>query len=60
MNVFFTIDYELFLGGNTGTVRNCLIRPLNALTELLDKYQIKLTLFVDAAYLLTKVSHPNK
>ena len=46
MNVFFTIDYELFLGGNTGTVRNCLIRPLNALTELLDKYQIKLTLFM--------------
>ena len=28
------IDF-FFLGGNTGTVRNCLIRPLNALTELL-------------------------
>ncbi len=31
MNVYFTLDYELFLGEKTGTPENCLIRPMDEL-----------------------------
>lgn len=52
MHVFLTMDYELFLGKDPGSVNNCLIVPLNYLTDSLKKYNIKLSLFVDSAYLL--------
>lgn len=50
--VYLTIDYELFMGSKVGTINNCLITPMNALTKMLDKYNIKCNVFVDAAYLL--------
>lgn len=49
--VYITLDYELFLGSNTGTVQNCLLTPGHYLLEVLDKHNIKATFFVDAAYL---------
>ena len=52
MNIFITLDYELFLGDVTGTPKNCLIRPMDALCNSLEKYKIKFIIFVDAAYLL--------
>lgn len=52
MNIYITLDYELFLSSQTGTVDNCLIRPTEALLECLDKYGVKANFFVDAAYLL--------
>jgi peptidoglycan/xylan/chitin deacetylase (PgdA/CDA1 family) len=51
-NVFITLDYELFMGNITGTVINCMIKPLDKLIEILNKHKIKITIFVDAAYLL--------
>ena len=52
MKAYITLDYELFMGSKVGTIDNCLIKPMNALTEMLDKYDIKCNVFVDAAYLL--------
>ena len=52
MNIQLTLDYELFLGDKTGTVSKCLIEPLDALNRVLCKKDVKLTLFVDCAYLL--------
>lgn len=52
MKAYITLDYELFMGYNTGTINNCLINPMNVLTMMLDKYDIKCNIFVDAAYLL--------
>jgi len=52
MNIFITLDYELFLGDVTGTPENCLIRPMDTLCNSLDKYNIKFIIFVDAVYLL--------
>ena len=52
MNIFLTIDYELFLGERSGTVENCLLNPMDLLCKEIDKYGVKLTVFVDAAYLL--------
>jgi hypothetical protein len=51
MKILLTIDYELFLGTKTGSVKNCLIKPLDALTSIGDKFGAKFTLFVDATYL---------
>ena len=52
MNYYLTLDYELFLGKNPGSVNNCLILPTEALMKELDKFGVKATFFVDAAYLL--------
>lgn len=51
-NIYITIDYELFMGRKTGSVLNCMIYPLDKLLVILEKYNIKITIFVDAAYLL--------
>lgn len=52
MNCFITYDYELCLGAETGTPEGCLIRPMDALCEMFEKYGVKVNVFVDAAYLL--------
>ena len=51
MDIYITLDYELFLGATTGTPQNCLIKPMHALMEVLDKTNTKLSVFVDGAYL---------
>ena len=50
MNIYITLDYELFLNDITGDVDNCLITPTRELLKVLDKHQIKATFFVDMAY----------
>ena len=52
MNVYITLDYELFLSSKTGTVDNCLIKPTAELLKTLDLAGVKATFFVDAAYLI--------
>jgi len=52
MNIYITLDYELYLGSKTGSIENCLIRPMDALMDFLDTYRIRVTVFADAAYLL--------
>lgn len=52
MKAYITLDYELAMGNVTGTPEKCLIEPMNHLTAMLDKYGIKVNVFVDAAYLL--------
>lgn len=51
MNIIITLDYELFLNDMTGTVNNCLIKPMQEIQKVCDKHNIRLTVFVDAAYL---------
>ena len=52
MNVYLTLDYELFLGEKTGRPENCLIRPMDKLCKIADKHNFKFVIFVDATYLL--------
>lgn len=52
MNGYITLDYELGLGSFTGTPEKCLIEPMCYLSKIVDKYNIKMNIFVDAAYLL--------
>lgn len=51
MKILMTLDYELFLGKRTGTVKKCLIEPMNAFLNKGEQYGLKFTLFVDASYL---------
>lgn len=51
MKILLTLDYELFLGSKTGTVKECLIEPMKAFLEGTEKYGAKFTIFVDATYL---------
>ena len=51
-NILLTFDYELFFGSNSGTQKKCIIEPSNKIINLLKKYQIKATFFVDSGYLL--------
>ena len=45
--IVLTIDYELFLGKETGTVRECMIEPTKKLASILDKNESKMTIFWD-------------
>lgn len=52
MDAYITLDYELFLGTNSGTPENCLVRPMNELCKIADECNFKFVIFVDATYLL--------
>lgn len=51
MQIYLTLDYELFMGRKVGTTNSCLIYPTEKLIRLLDSYGVKATFFVDAAFL---------
>ena len=47
-----TFDYEVFLGRETGTTENCVIRPTESILKVLKENNAKAIFFVDAAWLL--------
>lgn len=51
MDILLTLDYELFLNDKTGTVQNCLEKPIFELQKICEKHSFHYTVFVDAAYL---------
>lgn len=52
MNIFITLDYELFFGKNSGTQQKCMIEPTNQLLKILDPFNIKASFFIDSGYIL--------
>ena len=52
VNYLISLDYELFFGKNPGSVENCMLRPTNLLIDVLNKYNSKVCLFVDAGFLV--------
>lgn len=51
-DVILTFDYEVFLGSQTGTITNCVIRPTQYVLEILKQNNSKAIFFVDATWLL--------
>ncbi len=51
-NILITLDYELFFGLKVGTLENCILTPTSKLLNILDKYGVKATFFVDSGYLV--------
>lgn len=56
VDYLISLDYELFFGKNPGSVENCMLRPTEQLINILDKYNSKVCLFVDAGFLV-KLKH---
>lgn len=52
MNIYITLDYELFFGSSSGSVEKCIIEPTEDLLKILNPYNIKATFFVDCGYLI--------
>lgn len=61
--ILLTFDYELYFGAYSGTQEKSIIHPTQRVLEVLNKYHIKGTFFVDAGYLLKlefyKEHYPN-
>ena len=52
MNIYITLDYELFLGPKTGSVDKCLIEPTYNLCKVVSKHGSKMVFFIDVLYLI--------
>ena len=50
--LILTFDYELFLGANSGFVRDCLISPVDELLKVMQEYDAHGVFFIDSSYLL--------
>jgi hypothetical protein len=55
--ILLTFDYEPFLGSSSGTAQNCVIKPTNALLDILEKYRAQAIFFVDTLYLENLKKH---
>lgn len=60
MKILFTLDYELFLGRKTGSVKHCLIEPMDNYLQASAPYGMRFTIFVDASYLFALKKYANK
>jgi hypothetical protein len=52
MNIFLTMDYEVFFGDKSGSVEKCMIEPTNALIELSKKNNFRMTFFWDIGHFI--------
>ncbi|PZX64698.1 polysaccharide deacetylase family protein [Hydrotalea sandarakina] len=52
MNIFITLDYEIFFGEATKNIEKYLIEPTNRLLNELDKYNKKAVFFIDIGYVI--------
>jgi hypothetical protein len=42
MNIYITLDYELFFGNNVGTLENCMLKPANEIARIANENGVKL------------------
>ena len=52
IQLLLSLDYEIFFGKNCGSVEKCILHPTQQLLTLLNKYDCKVSLFVDAGFLV--------
>jgi len=52
MNVFITLDYEIFFGENQGTIDKTLLYPTELLLNSVADTEVKFTFFVDIGFLI--------
>ena len=51
LKVIFTLDYEIY-GNGDGSPKELMIKPTNRLLDIFDRYNAKLTIFVDVAEII--------
>jgi hypothetical protein len=52
MNIYITLDYEIYFGENHGTVEKCIIYPTSELIRIAEKYNVRFNFFVDCGFIL--------
>lgn len=52
MNIYLTLDYEIYFGENHGTVEKCIIYPTSELIRIAEKYNVRFSFFVDCGFIL--------
>lgn len=52
VKLILSLDYELFFGNSSGSIESCMINPTQKLLDLLHSYNCKVSLFVDAGFLV--------
>lgn len=58
MKIAITLDYELFFGERSGSVKECMVEPTHSLLNLAKHYQVPFTFFPDAGCLIKFEEHP--
>lgn len=52
MNIYLSLDYEIYFGENHGTVEKCIIYPTSELIRIAEKYDVRFNFFVDCGFIL--------
>ncbi|MCE9537808.1 MAG: hypothetical protein K8R85_01130 [Bacteroidetes bacterium] len=52
MNIYITLDYEIYFGENHGTVEKCIIYPTSELIRIAEKHKVRFCFFVDCGFVL--------
>jgi len=52
MNIYITLDYEIYFGENHGTVEKCIIYPTTELIRIAEKHNVRFSFFVDCGFIL--------
>lgn len=52
MNIYITLDYEIYFGENHGTVEKCIIYPTSELIRIAEKLNVRFCFFVDCGFIL--------
>ncbi|MDP1746370.1 MAG: hypothetical protein Q8L90_12380, partial [Bacteroidota bacterium] len=52
MNIYITLDYEIYFGENHGTVEKCILYPTSELIRIAEKHNVRFSFFVDCGFVL--------
>ncbi|MFL5765641.1 MAG: hypothetical protein ACJ77K_16975 [Bacteroidia bacterium] len=52
MNIYITLDYEIYFGEQHGTVDKCIIYPTSELIRVAEKHDVRFSFFVDCGFIL--------
>lgn len=52
MNIYITLDYEIYFGENHGTVEKCIIYPTAELIRIAEEHNVRFCFFVDCGFIL--------
>jgi len=51
MNIYLTLDYEIYFGRVHGTVEECILKPTRELMRIAKAHQVRMTYFVDVGFI---------
>ena len=60
MNIYLTLDYELYFGAKHGTVEGCMLQPTRELIRIGKETGARMTFFVDIGFIIKLDEHREK